>query len=306
MDWRLAILGTLCAVAGLACTAGEAQRWTPEQAWEWYRKQPWIVGVNYVPKSACNTTEFWSAETFDEKTIDRELGWAKSLGFNTCRIFVQYLVWKNDPDGLKKRLERFLEIADKNGQSVMVVLFDDCSFGDPPQNEPHLGKQRDPIPGMILPSWTPSPGLKAVTDRNAWPDLERYVKDVVGAFGQDRRVLVWDLYNEPGNSGMGNKSLPLVEATFAWAREAKPAQPLTMSPWGAPPEISNRMIELSDVVSFHCYSNYEGLRAAIARYKAFGRPVVCTEWMARLQGSRWETDLPLFKTEAVGCYSWGW
>ena len=307
MNLGLTFVLACALLAGLACAAAEdvPGRWTNEQAWEWYKKQPWIAGVNYVPSTACNTTEFWSADTFDGKTIDRELGWAQGLGFDSCRVFVQYLVWKNDPEGLKKRLTTFLSIADKHGISTVPVLFDDCAFGDPPQTEPYLGKQREPIPGMILPSWTPSPGLKAVTDKAAWPDLEKYVKDVVSAFAQDKRVLFWDLYNEPGNSGMGNKSLPLVEATFAWARQGRPSQPLTMSPWGAPAEISNRMLELSDVVSFHFYGNCDGLRQAIARYKAFKRPVVNTEWMARLQGSKWATDLPLFKKEAVGCYSWG-
>jgi hypothetical protein len=280
-------------------------RWTPGQAWDWYKQQPWLVGFNFVPSTACNTTEWWQRETFDPETIDRELGWASKLGFNTTRAFVQYLVWKHDPDGLKERFGRFLALAEKHGISVVPVLFDDCSFGDPVVREPYLGRQRDPIPGMILPSWTPSPGLKAVTDRAAWADLERYVKDVVGPYGRDKRVLMWDLYNEPGNSGMGNRSLPLVEATFAWAREAKPLQPLTMGPWGAPAEISRRQLELSDIVSFHRYDNYAGLRDAIAQYKAHGRPVICTEWMARLQGSRWDTDLPLFRKEAVGCYSWG-
>lgn len=52
-------------------------RWTAERAWAWYRRQTWIAGFNYVPSTACNTTEFWSAETFDPKTIDRELGWAQ-------------------------------------------------------------------------------------------------------------------------------------------------------------------------------------------------------------------------------------
>jgi len=280
-------------------------RWTAQQAWNWYRRQPWIAGFNYVPSTACNTTEFWSAETFDAQTIDRELAWGAGLGFNSCRVFVQYLVWKHEPGGLKNRLGKFLALADRHGLTVTLVLFDDCAFGDPPQTEPYLGKQRDPIPGMIAPSWTPSPGLRAVTDRTAWPDLEKYVKDLVGSIGRDKRVLMWDLYNEPGNSGMGNRSLPLVEATFAWARAAGPSQPLTMGPWGGPAEISRRQMELSDVISFHFYGNYDGLRNQIASYKKQLRPVINTEWMARLQGSRWETDLPLFKREAVGCYSWG-
>ena len=139
--------------------------WTADQAWVWYRRQPWIVGFNYVPSTAANTTEFWSAQTFDANTIDRELGWGSSLGFNSCRVFVQYLVWKSDPTGLKKRLGEFFTLASRHGLTTTLVLFDDCAFGDPPQTEPYLGKQRAPIPGMILPSWTPSPGLKAVTDR---------------------------------------------------------------------------------------------------------------------------------------------
>ena len=312
LGWFLVTASSI-GVGGVAAqdtTAGTATsrpqgRWTAEQAWTWYRRQPWIVGFNYVPSTACNTTEFWSAKTFDPKTIDRELGWGAGLGFDSCRVFVQYLVWKHDPEGLKKRLAQFLALADRHGLTTTLVLFDDCAFGDPPQTEPYLGKQRDPIPGMIAPSWTPSPGLKAVVDRSAWPDLEKYIKDLVGAFRQDKRVLMWDLYNEPGNTGMGNKSLPLVEATFAWARAAAPSQPLTMSPWGGTVQLSQRQLELSDVVSFHFYGNLDGLRNQIANYKKHQRPVINTEWMARLQGSRWETDLPLFKREAVGCYNWG-
>ena len=304
----VAVLATLAAppsVSAAQPSPSPEPRWTENQAWAWSRKQPWIVGFNYVPSTAANTTEFWSAETFDEKTMDRELGWGAGLGFNSCRVFVQYLVWKHDPDGLIQRLDRFLAVADKHHLSTTLVLFDDCAFGDPPQTEPYLGKQRDPIPGMILPSWTPSPGLQAVTNQDTWPELEKYTKSVVGAFGRDRRVLLWDLYNEPGNSGMGNKSLPLMEATFAWARAAHPSQPLTVSVWGAPAEISQRQLELSDVPSFHFYGNREGLWHQIANYKKRGRPVINTEWMARLQGSQWATDLPLFRQEAVGCYSWG-
>ncbi len=284
----------------------EPSRWSEEQAWQWHRNQPWLCGVNFLPSTAGNTTEFWQAESFDEKTIERELGWARETGFNSVRVFFQYLVWKGDPEGAKKRIDRFLALADKHGLSTMPVLFDDCSFGDPPIAEPFLGKQRDLIPGMIASNWTPSPGLKTATDKAAWPDLEKYVKDVAGHFARDRRIVMWDLYNEPGNSGMGNRSLPLVEAAFRWAREAQPQQPLSVGVWTPGlADLNRRQIELSDVVTFHAYTDREGMRRAIAGYKAHKRPVVCTEWMARLAGSRWATDLPLLESEAVGCYSWG-
>lgn len=300
------ILAAVLALCGAASAASAAGPWEPARAWAWYNKRPWIVGCNFLPSTAGNTTEFWQAESFDAPTIDRELALARSLGFNSCRVFVQYLVWKHDPEGLKARFERFLAIADSHGLSTIPVPFDDCAFGDPPISEPFLGKQRDPIPGMIASNWTPSPGLAEVQDRAAWPDLERYLRDLIGRFGKDRRVLMWDLYNEPGNSGMGSKSLPLLRAAFQWARAAKPSQPLTASIWDdALTDINQAMTELSDVVTFHRYGDRAALEAIVARCKASGRPVICTEWMARPMGSRWAVDLPFLREQKVGCYCWG-
>ncbi len=299
-------LASLAAQANSAETSAPPQRWSHDRAWEWYIGQPWLCGFNYVPSTACNTTEWWQAETFDPETIDRELGWAEGIGYNTTRAFVQFLVWKDDPEGLKERFDRFLEIAARHGIRVMPVLFDDCAFGEPLQTEPYLGKQREPIPGMILPSWTPSPGLSRVTDRSAWPDLEAYVKDMVGRFARDERIVAWDLYNEPGNSGMGDKSRPLVEAAFGWARAAKPTQPLTVSVWhGGLAELNRLQLDESDIVSFHAYTDYAGMVRQIDQYEEHPRPVVCTEWMARVRGSRFDTELPLFKRRGVGCYAWG-
>jgi len=84
-------------VVGRGQQEAAGERWPAEKAWAWYRQQPWACGVNFVPSTAANTTELWQAASFDEKTIDRELGWAARIGFNSCRVFVQYLVWKHDP-----------------------------------------------------------------------------------------------------------------------------------------------------------------------------------------------------------------
>ena len=299
-------ISTLAATSSLMAAAPPspaAGRWTEEQARAWHAKQPWLFGFNFVPSTAVNDTEIWQAETFDPAVIDRELAWAEQLGYNSCRVFVQYIVWKADPQGVKQRFAQLLGLADKHKLSVMPVLFDDCAFDA--KREPYLGKQDDPIPGTSNARWVPSPGLKLVTDQSAWPDLEKYVKDLVGTFKNDQRIVFWDLYNEPGNSGLGNKSLPLVEASFAWARQAHPSQPLTIGVWGAPREISDRQIALSDIVSFHFYGDHKGMKSRIAGFKTHNRPVICTEWMARTLGAKYETELPLFKTENVGCYNWG-
>ena len=284
-------------------SAAAAARWSAAKAEAWQAKQPWLFGFNFVPSTAVNDTEMWQAETFDIKTMDRELAWAEGLGYNSCRVFLQYIVWQQDPAGFKQRFERFLALAASHGLSVMPVLFDDCAFDA--NRDPYLGKQDDPLPGTSNARWVPSPGLKRVTDKAAWPELEKYVKDLVGSFKNDRRIVLWDLYNEPGNSGMGNQSLPLVEAAFDWARQAAAEQPLTVGVWGGTKELSDKQIELSDVVSYHFYGDHAGMLRRIAWAKLDGRPVICTEWMARTLGAKYETELPLLKDEKVGCYNWG-
>lgn len=310
-------LGIMLLVHGLTAlhAAGEADagakadpdpaagKWPADKAWEWYRKQPWIVGCNFLPSTAVNDVEMWQAETFDPKTIDRELKMAHDIGFNSVRIFLNYVVWKADPDGLKRRFGEFLEIAARHDISVMPIFFDDCAFAG---KEPQLGKQDDPVPGVHNSGWVPSPGKSRIRDRNVWPDLEKYVKDIVGKFGNDPRILIWDLYNEPGNDGMGEESRPLMEAAFVWTRAMKPIQPITTGAWAdfnAP--LQRRMIELSDIVSFHGYDAPPGIEAKLAICEKEGRPVICTEWLLRQHNNTFQTLLPLFQERKVGCYNWG-
>lgn len=280
-----------------------AGRWDPARAAKWYTAARPVKGMNYLPRTAVNTTEMWQAATFDERAIGQELGWAAGAGYNSARVFLQYIVWRDDSAGLKHRVSRFLDIAQSHGIRVMLVLFCDCSFAG---KEPYPGAQDPPVPGVHNSGWVPSPGLKRVADRAAWPDLEKYVKDIVGTFGRDRRVLIWDLYNEPGNSKLGEASLPLAEQAFAWARATGPSQPVTTGAWTdfASP-MSKRLMELSDVVSFHAYDSPEGVRSKIEICQRYGRPLLATEFIRRQAGSTFESILPLFAKHDVGWYNWG-
>jgi len=278
-------------------------RWSEEMAWTWYAEIGPIAGCNYLPRTAVNMTEMWQKETFDPKTIDEELSWAENAGYNSLRVFVQYLVWKDDPNGLKERMDEFLTISERHGMRVMFVPFCDCAFAG---REPYLGKQDEPVPGVHNSGWVPSPGLKRVVDRSAWPDLERYIKDLVGRFGNDRRVLIWDLYNEPGQSALGEKSLPLVVAAFRWSREAGATQPLTVGAWvDFDSRMSKAMMAMSDVVSFHGYDTPEGIEKKSWICRQYNRPVLCTEWLHRQSGNTFETILPIFAHGQIGGYHWG-
>lgn len=300
------------------------ERWRPERAARWQAEQPWLVGCNFTPSTASNQLEMWQAETFDPETIERELGWAAGIGMNAVRVFLHDLVWEADPDGFASRIDAFLGLAWSAGIRTMLVLFDDCWF------PPRAGPQPEPVSGVHNSRWVQSPGHRVLRDRSQWPRLERYVRGVVGAFGRDERVCVWDLYNEPGNAFLPlatlpwhratplalarafrhfvlpSPTLPLLRASFEWARSADPIQPLTAGLWAPIPRLARFLLEASDVISFHQYASAEKLRTRIGDLaRVHGRPLLCTEWMARPLGSRFETHLPIFRESEVGCFCWG-
>jgi hypothetical protein len=303
----------------LAVTSIVAQeKWSEQQARDWYAKQPWLVGANYNPASAINQLEMWQADSFDPKRIDLELGWAESLGMNTMRVFLHDLLWQQDAEGFKRRLDQFLTIAQKHKIKPMFVLFD--SVWDP---DAKLGKQRAPRPGVHNSGWVQSPNRTTLQDPAAYPHLEAYVKGVVGAFARDQRILAWDIWNEPDNENHGSYNqlepknkvelvLALLPRTFAWAREAKPEQPLTAGIWKgdwSTPEKMTAMdrlqIELSDFVTFHSYDSPTELEKRINWLKRYNRPLICTEYMARGNGSFFFGSLPVATRHNVGMINWG-
>ncbi len=295
--------------AKLALAADEpGQRWSKEKAAQWYARQSWPIGCNYIPSCAINQIETWQAESFDPKTIDRELGWAENIGFNTVRVFLHDLVWEADPTAFKKRLGAFLDICQKHHIRAIVTFFTNGCYGY--EGEPHLGKQPDPTPGVHNSGWVQSPGAVIVNDPSKWKRLETYVKDVMRAFAQDERILMWSLYNEPENTKKGAKSLPLMTKVFEWARSANPSQPLTAPIWQRPNsrtktlDIVHFLEENCDVISFHCYSGPDEMKEFIKLLKTFDRPMICTEYMGRPK-STFQEILPILKAEHVGAISFG-
>lgn len=275
-------------------------RWSPEKAWKWYKTQPWLVGCNYIPRTAINQLEMWQSETYDPETIKQELEWAQGLGFNTLRVYLHDLVWEKDPEGFKERIDDFLNIASKRDIKPLFVFFDDCW-----NTEFKPGKQPEPKQGVHNSGWVQSPGSKRVLDPSTWGTLEAYVKDILNMFGQDDRVLMWDLYNEPGNNKLDEKSLGLVEAVFKWAREANPSQPVSIGVWYRNDALNKYQLEHSDIITFHSYQTVEELESIIAELKQNKRPMICTEYMARTRGSSFQNYLPVLKLENIGAINWG-
>jgi hypothetical protein len=317
MQKRTLLALAVLLVSGLA-TRAQQSRWTEKEAADWYAKQPWLVGSNYIPANAINELEMWQADTFDPKRIDTELGWAEAIGLNTMRVFLHDLPWQQDPAGFQNRIDTFLKIAAKHHIKPLFVLFDSC--WDP---QPRLGKQHAPTPGVHNSGWVQSPGAKALQDPAQYPRLEAYVKGVVGAFAKDDRVLGWDIWNEPDNGNGGSYQnleptskdelvIALLPQAFVWARAAHPTQPLTSGVWKGDWSVAEKLepaariqIEMSDVISFHSYDKPEVFEKRVLSLQQYHRPILCTEYMARGNGSTFQGTLPLAKKYNVAAINWG-
>ena len=281
-------------------------KWTEKQSNTWYSQQPWLVGCNFLPSSAINQLEMFQEDTFDQKTIERELDWAKDLGFNSLRVYLHDLLW-SEKEKFKKTFEKFLNICDEREIKPIIVLFDDCH-----RPYPKIGKQPIPVRGVHNSGWKQSPGMELVNqvaedeiDAKELNRLKEFIQGILVDYSNDERILMWDIYNEPGQFGLGDKSLGLLKLCWEWAHEIRPSQPLTSCLDGA---IGDEILKLngenSDVITFHTYEA-EKLDPTIQRLKEFKRPIMCTEYMAREFGTTFEFSLPIFKKENIGCYNWG-
>ncbi len=281
-------------------------KWSIEKSQKWYDQNNWIVGCNYLPSNAINQLEMFQKETFDEEINKKELSWARQLGFNSVRVYLHDLLWA-DPIGFSERLNILLDICASLEIKPLLVLFDDCH-----RPYPKLGIQPKPVAGVHNSGWKQSPGMAIVNSIHEEQlnnieiiRLKRFVTEILSNFKDDERILMWDIYNEPGQFGIGDKSLTLLELTWEWAYEARPSQPLTACLDGSVGEGNIKLnAENSDIITFHTYEG-EKLQETIDKLKVYKRPLICTEYMAREFGSTFEFSLPIFKENNIGCYNWG-
>lgn len=289
--------------ADMGKEASGGGRWGQQRIWDWYNNIGPVKGFNYVPRYAVNSTEMWMEETFDPEIIDQELGWAKNADYTAVRVQLQAEVWRYDPDGFLERVQKFLELADRNGLRVVPILFDDLNLAGA---EPVVGPQPNPAPDAHNSRWTPSPGPSKVVNRTEWGQLEAYVKTVMQKFRSDDRVLFWDLYNMAGAGSLGESSLPLLEQTFNWARATDAEQPLAVAAWTRPGSaMTAHKLERSDLVTFQSFDAPQQLEALLVRLKKQNRPVICTDWLMRQNGNNFESLLPVFSVHRVGWFNRG-
>jgi endo-1,4-beta-mannosidase len=228
-----------------------------------------IRGANYVPSYASTSVGAW--KNYDPEQTDRELSYAQRLRLNSLRVFLQYVVYENDPASFVRKLEDFVARCDRRGIRPLFVLFDSC-FGE----EPSMEKAESP-------AWLNNPGFSRLGQRAA---LERYVRDVVTPFRGDRRVLGWDVMNEPmadfSHVTRAERDVigEFVRHFCGFVKEADPTHPITVGE--AVVEYLPKSADLVDFLSVHSYAadadEFHGdLELARGVGRSSGKPVVVTE-----------------------------
>lgn len=293
------------------------ERWSAERAWEWKSQQPWWRGCNYMPADCENRIAQWQELDSERhfQTAAKELQEAHKIGLNSIRVILEFIVWDQEHDGFLRRLDRFLDLAWGNGISTVICFGNDCTVPKEDENSrPHLGvqhydrgyhggrrkSQHGSYQGRI--------GYSLLDEDDTRERFFQMVDEIVRRYAQDERVILWDLFNEPGNSGRGDLSIPHVKRIFEVARGCRPQQPLTTAAYntrGRRQPVEELALELSDVVSFHSYLPFPELVADVAEYKKLGRPMLCTEWLNRIANSNIREIFPFYYIMGIDCWMWG-
>lgn len=322
-----------------------AQRWEEEKAWDWYNRNGWRQGCNFLPSSAASPLEMFSGQ-LDSVTIHKELKMASELNFNSVRVFLHNLLYEKDgKEVFFEKIEHFLSIADQYDIKTMLVLFDGC--WDPLPEYPVPEEKKRVIPRVHNSRWVQAPGRKILEMANSTEQemlLKPYVTSVISHFGNDSRILLLDLFNEPDSTndnfyGTKGKRIPatrealgkelsprekrvavskLIPRIFHWARSVGPIQvPLTMATFGNDyenePANMNQLhkwyLSHSDVISFH---NYQALDKGMQKEVEFlmsmtnsSRPIICSEYMSRTTGSTFNPILGFLHTNNIWAFNWG-
>ena len=225
----------------------------------------------------------------------------KKLQLNVVRVFLQVAVYEAAPHRFLENLENLLSLCAKHQLQLMPVLFDSCFDPQSVDLKDYHDKK-----------WMPSPGFSRLGAQDR-PAMERYIHAVVGGHKDDRRIVLWDVMNEPestahyGDWERGGRAT--IDAFVRWSlrrvKEEKPTQPLTIGWAGQNNNIAS--IDLVDVICIHHYCPSadiaKGIREAQHWGRLYGKPVILNEFIGRPQ-QPFAGTLPIVAEQKIGWCFW--
>ena len=293
------------------------ERWSEERANEWYAKFGWLRGCNFIPSCCANRLDMMQSYEFEKhfEVAKKELELCKEIGFNSIRLFPEFNVWLYEHDSFMENLERYIALADSLGINVLMGLTSEAVLPRGGKYVPkNFGKQEYAW-GYHMGRWPLTEEQKAQEPYH-YLELEEtsekfaeMIREIVGKYANDERIIVWNVYNEPGII-LKDRAIPLLKKMFEICREINPIQPLCAdvfySYYGKTETEPERLaLELSDVISFHSYMPYDYLIPQLKELKKLNRPIFMTEWLSRVSHNNVKELYPLFYLENIACYCWG-
>ena len=294
------------------------QKWTIEQANEWYNIQGWLRGCNFIGSDCSSRIDMYQSYRIDEKlaTAERELKLAQELGFNTVRLIADFDVYYAEPDSYMEVFDKYVDLCAKYGQKIMVVLAHEAQL---PRGDVFVPKKmgeqfytlgchqgRAPLTEDQK-ALKPRHYMEIPLVRDCFLEM---VTRTVSKYAKDERIICWNVYNEPGIT-IGERSIDILNTLFNLIRALDPIQPLCADVWrgvkGDKIQTKEELVayELSDVISFHSYQSFTKLVKEINFHKKTGRPLLLTEWLHRINHNNIFDLYPLFFLNNVANYCWG-
>ena len=294
------------------------RKWTEQEAWEWQKKVGWLRGCNFIGSDCCNRIEMWQSYKNEEhmKVAEKELALCKEIGFNTVRLIIEFDVWLQERENFLSILEKYVSLCDKYSQKVMLVLANEAQLCRGEKYQPKkLGEQNYAL-GYHQGRF---PLTKEQKELTPYHELERdetrekyleMVREIVGKYKNDERIVCWNVYNEPGITIGVERSIPLIKLMFKTVREMDPSQPLCADIyyWTSLKNLrDNEQVcaDLSDVISWHNYQPLEKFVTAYEDLKRFNRPILLTEWLNRISHQEVREIYPIIYLERINCWCWG-
>ena len=309
LNRRAFLLGAsaLAATRAIPAVAAGGDRWSAQQAADWYRQQPWLVGSNYIPATAINQLEMWQAETFDPGRIDLELGWAQGLGHEHdagVPARPALAAGRGRVRAARRHLPRHRATATTSGRSW-------SSSTRAGTRSRSSGRSTRRSRASTTRAGCRAPGPRRCGTRRS----TRACATTCRAWSAPSAATSACSAGTCGTS----PTTRTTRATGRWSRPTRSSSSRPScrrpSPGPAPPARASRspaasggatgrrrkgavtqiQLEQSDVISFHNYDWPEEFERRVEVLERYGRPILCTEYMARGAGSTFDGILPIAK-----------
>jgi len=219
--------------------------------------------------------------------VERDLGYARRLGINSTRIWLDYRALLADPAGYVSQVVNYVRMAWSFGISTMPILWN--------------GNMIDPA--ILKPDYRVS--------------AERYMSAIIAALKDEPGLLMWDIMNEPTCNDYMRKATAsekperdaamwgFVRHGCQFVKGADPVNAITVGNTFI--EDTEPTVDLVDVISFHDYletrkrvnATYDHAEDLARRHH---KPLINSELACLCRANPYDMALEICESRHVGWY----